>query len=148
MAWLNFLGWFLLNVGVPLLAPLALLPLLGAGRQHRGKVGMLIKWSVQDGQLFWPIIAMCVAACYEAAGMLSTTAAKQNAYGPAMAWTIIAWHVLIIVASSVLVSVSTTDATVKHHNAREDTLSPVVLISIAGSVITAVTYPTTHFLAG
>ncbi|CAN7154430.1 hypothetical protein LJR289_000114 [Pseudoduganella sp. LjRoot289] len=149
MAWLKFLGWFLLNVGVPLLAPLALLPLLGAGRQHRGKVRMLIKWAVQDGQLYWPVIAMCAAACYEAAGSFARQTAGADALNAALAWLSIGWHVLFIVASSVLVTVSTTDATTNlARDGSESVLSPLVLISIVISALTASSYSATHYLLG
>lgn len=147
MTWLTFLGWFLLNVGVPLLAPIALLPLLGAGRQHRGKVRMLIKWSVQDGQLYWPIIAMCAAASFEAAGAIASAAGEANAQNAAIAWLALAWHVLVIVTSSVLATLSTTDATTLMPDERETTMPPLVLISVIRSVATAITYSATHFLA-
>ncbi|WP_228893594.1 hypothetical protein [Pseudoduganella aquatica] len=145
MELINFLGWFMLNVCAPLLAPIILLPLLGAGRQHRGQVKLLIKWAIRDGQLYWPVIAMCAAACYEAASVFAN---KADARSPVLAWFAIGWHVLLIVASSVLVTVSTTDATLARPEQHENTLSPVVLISIAVSVITAVSYSLTHYLAG
>lgn len=147
MELIKFLGWFLLNVCVPLLAPLALLPLLAAGRSHRGKIKTLIRWSIQDGQLYWPVIAMCSAACYEAAGLLGSLAARQHKYSAAIAWTAIVWHVLIIVAASVLVTVGRSDATVEERRGSENTLAPLVLISIIGSMVTAITYSITHLLA-
>lgn len=118
MELIKFLGCFLLNIGVPLLAPLALLPLLAAGRQHRGKVKVLLRWAVQDGQLYWPVIAMCAA---------------------------IGLHVLIIVVSSVLVSISTPDATAARRRDGTNALPGVVLISIIVAVITAVAYAKVHY---
>jgi hypothetical protein len=145
MPWYKLLGWFLLNVGVPMFAPIALLPLLGAGRQHRGKVKALLKWAVRDGQLFWPVIAMCAAACYEAAGIWELAIAARNPDLAAFAWGAIGWHVLIIIGSSVLVTISTTDATTLHERDDDDTLSPIVLISIVVSIVTAVSYSAVHY---
>lgn len=147
MELIKFLGWFLLNVGVPLLAPIALLPLLGAGRTHRGRIKTLIRWSVRDGQLYWPVIAMCAAACYEAAGLLGNIAADRNTHSAAIAWIAIVWHVLIIVAASVLVTVGTSDAMSEAPGKTENTLTPLVLISIAGSILTSISYSVTHLLA-
>ncbi|KQV80187.1 hypothetical protein ASD15_15055 [Massilia sp. Root351] len=146
MELINFLGWFLLNIGVPLLAPLALLPLLAAGRQHRGKVKVLLRWAVQDGQLYWPVIAMCAAACHEAAGTFGQSHDQNKAV---YAWVAISLHVLIIVVSSVLVSISTSDATAARHRDGTNALPGIVLISIIVAVITAVTYAMVHYyLAG
>jgi hypothetical protein len=145
MPWYKFLGWFLLNVGVSLLAPIALLPLLGTGRQHRGKVKVLLKWALRDGQLFWPVIAMCAAACYESAGIWELAVAARNSDLAALAWGAIGWHVLIIIGSSVLVTISTTDATTAYDREDDDVLSPLVLISIVVSVVTAVSYSAVHY---
>lgn len=54
----RLLGWLLLNVAVPLLAPIALLPLLGARRRYAGQVKALLRGTLGDGQLFWTVIAM------------------------------------------------------------------------------------------
>lgn len=144
----KFLGWFLLNVCIPLLAPIALLPLLGAGRSHRGKIKLLVRWSVQDGQLYWPVIAMCATACHEAAGVFAHPLDETGPHYPMLAWLAIGWHVLIIVISSVLVTVGTVDATNSEpHDLNELALPPLVLISITLSVTTAFTFSATHYLA-
>jgi hypothetical protein len=148
MKLITFLGWFLLNVCVPLLAPIALLPLLGAGRQHRGQIRLLLKWAVQDGQLYWPVIAMCATACYEAAGTFAGATVEQDPYNAALAWLAIGWHVLFIVASSVLVTVSTMEATTDmQYGQHETALSPLVLLSIVLSTATAISYSATHYFA-
>lgn len=108
---------------------------------------MLLKWAIQDGQLYWPVIAMCAAACYEAAGVVAPPSLARNADNIALAWVAIAWHVLVIVISSVLVTVSTTDATVMAKNRKTEKLTPVVLLSIVASAATAITFPATHLLA-
>ena len=146
MELIKFLGWFLLNIGVPLLGPLALLPLLAAGRQHKGKVKALLRWAVQDGQLYWPVIAMCAAACYEAAGTFGQAHDKNK---PVYAWAAIGWHVLIIVLSAVLVSIGTSDATATRRRDETNALPRIVLVSIIVAVTTAVTYSMVHYyLAG
>jgi hypothetical protein len=148
MELIKFLGWFLLNVGVPLLAPLALLPLLGAGRKDRGKVKVLIRWAIRDGQLYWPVVAMCAAACYDAAGTFANPRAEPGTVNSTLAWLAIGWHVLIIVVSSVLVTVGAMDITAtKAREVNEGALSPLVLISITLSITTALTFSATHYFA-
>src|SRR5476649_2236471 len=77
MEFFKILAWLLLNVAVPLLAPIALLPLLGASKTYHDSVRTLVRRSLQEGQLFWTVIAMCAAACYEAAGHVPKPVSDQ-----------------------------------------------------------------------
>lgn len=108
---------------------------------------MLIKWSVQDGQLYWPVIAMCSAACYEAATAIELPGGGADAAKTATAWLALAWHVVLIVVSSVLVTISTMDATTTHDEC-DSTVSPLVLLSIILAMATAITYSATHHFLG
>jgi hypothetical protein len=151
------IAWLLLNVAVPLLAPIALLPLLGAGKKYRGRVKSLIRRSLQEGQLFWTVIAMCAAAWYEAAvhlGQLQGTA-EEVATGSTIAWTTIGWHILIIIISSVLVLLGTMDAA--DEEGRQPTVHtaevlgrapPIMVVSIWMSLATAVSFTATHLWIG
>ena len=152
MEFFKILAWLLLNVAVPLLAPIALLPLLGASEEYRYDVRKLIRRSLQEGQLFWTVIAMCAAACYEAAGHIATPEPME--ISKVLTWFAIGWHVVMIVASSVLVLIGAIDAA-KHERRRDarpasDVLvaAPrVMVLSVWLSAITAVTYGATHILA-
>ena len=152
----RFLGWLILNVAVPLLAPIALVPLLGARRRYVGKVKALIRRSLGDGQLFWAVIAMCAAAWYEAAVRLGELqgSAEHISNGRFIAWATIGWHIGVIVVSSVLVLVGAMEAA---DNAAEPIDSPasepvrqparIMIISIGMSILTAVTVTVTHVWA-
>lgn len=151
------IAWLLLNVAVPLLALIALLPLLGAGKKYRGKVKSLVRRSLQEGQLFWTVIAMCAAAWYEAAvhlGQLHGTA-KEIATGSTIAWTAIGWHIVIIIISSVLVLLGTMDAADEEaHQATVQAAEvlgrapPIMQVSIWVSIATAVSFTATHLWVG
>ena len=152
----KFTGWLLFNVGVPLLAPIALLPLLGLGRKHKGRVKELIRASLQEGQLFWTVIAMCAAASNEAAvhlGELKGTIAEVST-GRNVAWTAISWHMAIVVISAVLVLLGTMDASDEDvHEASVRAASGtenaprIMVVSIWMSLATAVSFTATHLWA-
>ncbi|HJV03309.1 MAG TPA: hypothetical protein VJ752_22425 [Burkholderiaceae bacterium] len=149
---LKFLGWLLLNIGVPLLAPIALLPLLFASKRYHGNVGKLIYRSLQDGQLFWTVIALCAAACYEAAGHVAC--AEDRDTSKVIISIAVGWHVLIVVGSSVLVLLGALDSVAATANSAapvadeaEGDMSRVMRISIWTSIIVAISYSATHLWA-
>jgi hypothetical protein len=152
----RFLGWLLFNVAVPLLAPIALLPLLGAGKKYKGRVRELIRRSLQEGQLFWTVIAMCAAASYEAAvhlGELKGTP-EDISFGSTIAWTAIVWHIAIIIISSVLVLLGTMDAADEEIHAATIQAAEgvgqaprIMVVSIWMSIATAVSFTATHLWA-
>ncbi|HZV64474.1 MAG TPA: hypothetical protein VFG03_06150 [Telluria sp.] len=153
MEYFKFTAWFLLNVAVPLLAPIALLPLLSTSKRYPGTVKKLVRRSLQDGQLFWTVIALCAAAWYEAAGNLQRLSGNHDAVniGIIIAWVAIAWHTLIIVFSSVLVLFGTMDAfdeelgQVRKKATQTGTPIPSIMrLSIWASAITAFSLTLTH----
>ncbi|MFP3481010.1 hypothetical protein SB780_39825, partial [Burkholderia sp. SIMBA_057] len=56
---LSCLSWLFFNVGVPVFAPIALLPLLGFSRFYRQTSRGIAIRAIQDGQLLWVVISMC-----------------------------------------------------------------------------------------
>ena len=152
MEFFKILAWLLLNVAVPLLAPIALLPLLGASEEYRYDVRKLIRRSLQEGKLFWTVIAMCAAACYEAAGHIAAPGELETS--KVITSVIIAWHVVMIVVSSVLVLIGAVDAAKNEHRRTAQQASDVMgavprimVLSIWLSAITALTYLATHIWA-
>jgi hypothetical protein len=105
---LSRLSWLFFNVGVPVFAPLALLPPLSFSRFYRHASKGIAARAIQDGQLLWVVISMCASACYEigcALGEASTNSALVFMLAGLL------WHVLFIVAASILVSFAAADAT-------------------------------------
>ena len=101
------MSWLFFNVGVPVGAPIALLPLLGFSRAYReSSKGIAIR-SVQNGQLFWVVISMCASACYEIGSALGEASTKSTM---ALMLAGLLWHVLFIVAASILVSFGAADS--------------------------------------
>lgn len=153
MEYFKFAAWFLLNVAVPLLAPIALLPLLSASKKYPRMVRKLVRRSLQDGQLFWTVIAMCAAAWYEAAGNLQELSGNHDAVanGTIIAWVVIGWHTLIIVFSSVLVLLGTMDAYDEANGHTRKKTAPtgkpvpiIMRLSIWASAATAFSLTLTH----
>ena len=104
---LAHLSWLLSNVAVPILAPIALLPLLNFSLTYREIAGDVLKVALQHGQLFWTVIAMSAAASYELGCALD-----QPMSAGSHAWVRIGlvWHAAFIVGSSVLVVFGAADA--------------------------------------
>ena len=145
-----FLGWLLVNVAVPVLAPICFFPLLSVGRKSRGRVRELVMQSVRGGQLFWTVIALCAAASYKAAVYMSGLEGEE-----VPAWTAIGWHITIIVISAVLIVLRTMEATdeevhVETPQAPEDgdQAPQIVVVSVWLSIATAVSVTATHLWAG
>jgi hypothetical protein len=61
---MNYFFWLLLNIGVPLFGPIAMLATVAVS-YGKTTAKRLIFESVKDGQLFWSAIAISAAAVYE-----------------------------------------------------------------------------------
>ena len=146
MEWIRFAAWLFFNVAVPLLAPIALLPLLSMSRTHQGKPRSLIRRAVQDGQLFWTVIALCAAACYEVAGLLSKLGGKAGHEGEELlAWLAVSLLIIMIIGSSALVLLGTLDAvnhTLPRHGNR---LSVIMRTSIWMAALAAIGFSIIHY---
>lgn len=150
MSFLSFAAWAVFNVAVPLLAPIALLPLVGVRKRSRVSVKKLIRRSLQEGQLFWTVIAMCASACYEAATRL-TALSKDLDTDINIAWLAIVWHGLVIVGSAVLVLFGTIDAADDEvHDAAQaaadatDRMPSIMTASLWTAGFTAISFCATH----
>lgn len=149
-----FFGWLLVNIAVPILAPIAFFPLLSVGTKSRGRVRELIMRSIRGGQLFWTVIFMCAAASYEAAAYMSELTGDEISFGRAIAWTAIAWHIAIIVISAVLIVLRTMEATEEDVHAATlqapedvDQAPQIVVVSIWMLVAATVSFTATHLWA-
>ncbi|PRX34108.1 hypothetical protein B0G75_102137 [Paraburkholderia sp. BL18I3N2] len=102
------LSWLLFNVGVPVCAPFALLPLLSFSRFYRQSSNGIAIRSVQNGQLLWVVISMCASACYEIGSALGDASTTSRL---AFMLAGLLWHVLFLVVASILVSFGAADST-------------------------------------
>lgn len=138
------LGWFLSNVGVPVLAPIALLPLLNFSLAYREIAGDVLRTALRHGQLFWTVIAMSAAACYELGCALEQT---LSASSRSWVWFALVWHVAFIVGSSVVVVFGTADARkfcseqgrAETHNRR------LFWASMISTIIVSISYSLSHY---
>jgi hypothetical protein len=138
------LSWLFFNVGVPVFAPIALLPLLSFSRFYRYASKGISARAIRDGQLLWIVISMCASACYEIGSSLSE--ASTNSTLTFMLAGLL-WHVLFIVAASVLVSFAVADS-VSHpvHGARERTHDRRLMwLSLVMTAIVAISFSISHY---
>lgn len=99
------LGWFVFNIAIPLLAPLALLPLLKIPRALRQRSRGVVMRTMQNGQLLWATIPMSASACYALAQHLGIDALRSQ-----WMWTALTAHVALIVYAAVLVLLGAVEA--------------------------------------
>jgi hypothetical protein len=140
------LSWLLSNVAVPILAPVALLPLLNLSLAYREIAGDVLKMALRHGQLFWTVIAMSAAACYELGCALDQ---PMSASSYSWVWVGLVWHAGIIVVSSVVVLFGAADAR-KYFSAIESTDIPdrrLLWASVVTTAIVATTFSIPHYSA-
>ena len=141
---LAHLSWLLSNVAVPVLAPVALLPLLNFSRAYREIAGDVLRAALQHGQLFWTAIAMCAAACHELGCALDQPISTAS---HAWVWIGLVWHAAFIVISSVVVVFGAADAQ-KYSNevSGADTGDRILMwASVFTTVIVATTFSISHY---
>lgn len=138
------LSWLFFNVAVPVFAPVALLPLLNFSRYYRHAARGITRRSIQDGQLFWVVISMCASACYEIGNALSEAPTHSTLV---LMLAALLWHVLFIVAASVLVCLGAADAAVRpaRHAGEQERDSWLMWFSMLITVIVAVSFSASHY---
>ncbi|MGF6763470.1 hypothetical protein P3T24_003796 [Paraburkholderia sp. GAS33] len=141
---LAHLSWLLSNIAVPILAPIALLPLLNFSLAYREIAGDVLKVALQHGQLFWTVIAMSAAACYELGCALDQ---PMFASSRSWIWIGLVWHTAFIVGSSVVVVFGAADAR-KYFSAADSAGAPGRLLlwsSVVATAIVATTFSISHY---
>lgn len=136
-----FIGWCFANVVIPLFAPLALLPLIRVSLAYRVSGKGLARRAIQEGQLFWTVIAMSASACHLIGVGL---AGGLDGRGLIFAWVGLVWHTGTIVLASALVLVGATDSMRRTRKTSENAL--LVRVSIIAAALTSVTYSLSQFL--
>ena len=144
IALLTRLSWLFFNIGVPVFAPLALFPLLSFSRFYQRASKGISGRAIRDGQLLWVVISMCASACYEIGSALSE-ASTNSALALMLAGLL--WHVLFIVAASILVSFAAADAASRHaYDTGEETADRRVMwLSLLMTVIVASSFSVSHY---
>ncbi|RDK04163.1 hypothetical protein [Paraburkholderia lacunae] len=141
---LHRLSWLLFNVGVPVFAPIALLPLLNFSRVYRQTSKGIATRAIRDGQLLWVVISMCASACYEIGGALG--AASSGSILTVMLAGLI-WHVLFIIAASILVTFGAADSAphLSHSGGDEVPGQKLMWTSILITAVAATSFAISHY---
>ena len=141
---LQFLAWAVVHIGVPIFAPIALLPLLGVTRTFRQSARGVVYNAVKNGQLLWIVIAMSSEGCYELAGYLAPAVSN----GREFAWTGLAFHISFIAFSAVLVMLGAIDGLNESVSVEDAKPSRIMLLSILLVFVSAVDFAVAHYLIG
>lgn len=141
---LSHLSWLFFNVGVPVFAPIALLPLLNFSRYYRDAARSITRRSIQDGQLFWVVISMCASACYEIGSALSEAPTRSTLV---LMLAALLWHVLFIVAASILVCLGAADAAVRPacHAGQQERDGWLMWFSLLTTIAVAVSFSASNY---
>nr|WP_315596520.1 hypothetical protein [uncultured Cupriavidus sp.] len=102
---IELIGWFVFNVAIPLLAPLALLPMAKLPYFYRDRSHGIVRRAVENGQLLWSAIPLNTGACYLLASWV-----EQGIGNRQWIWMFLTLHGAFVVAASVMVLLGTIDA--------------------------------------
>lgn len=94
---LSVLGWAFCNAVVPLGLTTAVVAILGYFEGGKSEADYYAVKSLKDGQLFWAIIAMAAAACYEVVVAKSKTDLSYWA-GVGLNFSLLTHIIIIIIA--------------------------------------------------
>ncbi|RZT41454.1 hypothetical protein [Cupriavidus agavae] len=91
-------GWFVFNIAIPLLAPLALLSLVKLPAFLREQSRGVVRRAVEHGQMSWAALPMNASACYLLGGSLT-----NPAIAPQLVLAAITVHVSLLVLASIVI---------------------------------------------
>lgn len=131
-------GWFLVNIAVPLLAPLALLPLAKLPNFFREHSRGVLRRAIEHGQLLWAALPMSASACY----MLSGVVGGSGPHRHHLAAAYLGAHICVIALSAAGIVLGTMESCLAASGAPRIT-SGILRYSLVLTAITAAL----HFLA-
>lgn len=140
----QFLAWVVVHIGVPIFAPIALLPLLGIGQTFRTSSNGVLYNAIKNGQLLWIAIAMSASCCYELAGYLE----HASPTGRAFAWSCLGVSIFIITISAVLVMLGAIDGLGENGENPGKKLSRIMVVSFLLTTASALVFGGAHYLIG
>lgn len=142
METLQFLAWTVVHIAIPILAPIALLPLLAVGRTFRSSANSLVYNAVKNGQLLWAGIAMNASACYEIGIYLG----HASNVGRPFAWIGFTLCIFFITFSAVLVMLGAIDGLDEDRDADGVAPSRIMVVSIWLTAASALLFGYAHYL--
>ena len=92
--WLPSLGWFAINIGIPVVGPLLLLWWVGIPPSTAPLATNNVIKSIGRGELLWAVIGMAAATCYELIALQKVKTVKEWS-NPI--WTAFGFLILLIV---------------------------------------------------
>lgn len=134
-------AWILVNLAVPLLTPVLALFLVRLSKKKAQQYPDIIFEALRYGALYWSVFGMCAAAIYDAWGKGST-----ETWLGFMAGVSVAWHILLIAVSIVMVLLGVMDAIDESTGANDGKADRgMYTSSIWAAATAAFTYGATHY---
>lgn len=140
--WLPSLGWFTINIVIPVIGPLFLLWLVGIQPPTAPLATNNVIKSIGKGELLWAVMGMAAATCYELISLQEIKLAKEWS---TPIWTAFGLHIFLIVVAVFVVGLNSLDLPPGYVYSSPHI--PDVRIfagSILSLVIVVVTYSATH----
>lgn len=129
-------GWFAINVLVPVLLPFAVITAVATATGGWRTFVLMLKKSVDSGQLFWVVIGMLAASGYEAFSAYN----RHPELGEFIAWTL-GWCVVGAVFSSIFIAINAS------RSLQQEPVRPIIVwISIFMTLTLSCYYPFVHFI--
>lgn len=136
-----FASWFFINIAVPLLAPVVLLPLMRLSMTFRAKSDRILFRSIRDGQLLWTVIAMSAASCHAASELVGHDLPQWQTR---LVWTLFSVDVVLLCMAAATVLIKTAEAS-QHRDEGAD--RALVQASIGSAMVSAVIFATLWIIA-
>lgn len=140
--WLPSLGWFAINIGIPVIGPLFLLWLVGIPPSTAPLATNNVIKSIGKGELLWSVMGMAAATCYELVSLQEIKTIKEWS---SPIWGIFGLHILLIVVSVFMVGLNSLDLPTgyvfPYPHIRD---MRIFAVSIVSMVLVMVTYSAAH----
>ena len=148
MSAFDFFVWIVVNICVPVLAPLVFPLALKIPPKTRPYAKGLVLKSIADGQLFWVVIALCAVESYELFGYLDDA---PKGWPHNVAVTAIWFHIILIGFSMILVLCEALDlppVAKQQQGASGPSVSDRTVLrwSIGSTILVAATFTFAHYV--
>lgn len=131
-------AWFLINIAVPLLAPLALLPLARLPLFFREHGRGILRRAIEHGQMLWAALPMSASACYMLTGVLGHS--HPDRY---LSLAYLSAHICTIALSAAGIVLGAMESCMASSERMDRTSNGILRYSLSVTAITA----TLHFVA-
>ena len=140
--WLPTLGWFAINIVIPVIGPLFLLWIIGLPPATAPLASNNVLKSIGKGELLWAVMGMAAATCYELVSLQEIKTVKEWS-NPI--WIAFGLHITLILVAVIVVGLNSLDLPSGYTPANPHIPDKRIFAgSIFSLVLVIVTYSATH----